>query len=128
MTGSVSGGDVDYYSFTIDSWARTWVTAIVDNDPDDDGDSTQTVLDLVDDTGASVAYRADDYLSPSNIAELFTVPYLGTFYLKVATDVWSEDTDYRFVLLVNGTSFSTDEIFRDGFENGNTSGWSNAVP
>jgi len=128
ITGTVSGSDVDHFSFTIDDPARTWVTVIVDNDPDDDGNYTQTVLDLVDNTGASIAFRADDYVAKSNIAEFFTVPYLGTFYFQIGTDVWSEDTDYRFVLLINGASLGSDELFADGFESGNTSRWSNTVP
>jgi len=128
MTGAVAGSDVDTFSFTVDNPANTWVTVIVDNDPDDDGDDTQTVLDLVDTTGASVAHRADGYLSPSNIAEMYSVPYMGTFYLTIGTDVWSEDTDYRFVLLIGGASASPPPIFVDGFESGSASQWTAIVP
>ena len=128
MAGTVSGSDVDYYSFTVDDPAEDWIVVIIDNDPDDNGSSTQSVVDLVDGTGTSIAYRADGFVSSSSIAEAFSVSATGTYYFKVATDVWSEDTDYRFVLLLEGSAVGSRQVFTDDFETGDTGQWSVGQP
>lgn len=127
LSGSIAGADLDLFAFTVEQ-SGGWIVAIVDNDPDRNGLSTQTVVDLVDAQGSSIAYRADDYLWPIAIAESFTAPSAGTYYLKVTAGQWTEDDDYRFTLLVNGHTLRSDILFADGFESGSPSAWSSSVP
>ncbi|MCB9858215.1 MAG: pre-peptidase C-terminal domain-containing protein [Phycisphaerales bacterium] len=106
MNGEVSGADVDYYKFRAVIDAR--VVVIMDDNPDDDADLTDTELDILDTDGTTVLAAGDDASThDGNGAGGFAAPSTGTYFVRVAHGGagGALDTDYAFVVLVDGVPF-----------------------
>jgi len=102
MTGAVSGADVDFYSFPV-LGAPFQIVVIVDEDPDNDGVLTDTRVSILDKDGSTVLASGDDLPgNKANAAGAVASPSLGTYFVRIANGGGAPDTDYRFVVLVNG--------------------------
>ncbi|MCP4573628.1 MAG: hypothetical protein GY838_14815, partial [bacterium] len=104
MTGTLPGGDTDYFSFQAD--AGDVLAVIVDDDPDDDANQLDTDITIVDTDGVSVLATGDNQGShDGNCAGGATTlaPTTGTYYVVIdAGSGGGGDVDYRFVVCVHG--------------------------
>jgi len=119
-TGAVASGsgDDDLYQFHASQGAK--VAVIVDDNPDRDGDNTDTELAILDTNGTSVLTDPNtvDNLgsNPANAAGTLTMSAAGTYFIRVRHgEVFGPDSEYRFVLLVNGAAYADPD--QDGFSN-----------
>ncbi|HKQ49010.1 MAG TPA: hypothetical protein VJZ71_13140 [Phycisphaerae bacterium] len=107
MSGTL-GGTPDFFEFTASQDAV--VAVIVDDNPDDDGDFTDTDLHILDTDGTTVlggaAGEGDNFdTDDANAAGSVTLPADGTYYVRIQDDGTTADSEYRFVLLVNGVVY-----------------------
>jgi hypothetical protein len=106
MTGTVSGGDVDFYKVFVPAGAR--LAVIVDDDPDNDTVPTDTELSILSTDGATVLAQGNNAGSsdpqPANAAGDVTATAPGTYFVRVSHggEPSAPDTDYRFVVLIDG--------------------------
>jgi autotransporter-associated beta strand protein len=99
MTGTVTGSDVDYYSFFATEGSR--VVVMMDNDPDANATHTHAALTIVDPDGSTVLASGDDVVSDGTAAgAVIDAPATGTYFVRVANGGAGQDSDYRFVALV----------------------------
>ena len=104
MEGRVpsGSGDVDYFSFFAP--AGSTVAVIVDDDPDNDGDFTDTELSIVAPDGTTTLADGDDNsFRNGNAAGAVAVTVSGTYYVRIENGDDSTvhvDSDYRFVVVV----------------------------
>jgi uncharacterized protein (TIGR03382 family) len=108
MSGDTVNGDfdLDYFKFTAPAGAT--IVAIVDDDPDRDGILTDTTLFIVDTDGGSLAHGDDSGLGNANAAGAATVGTAGTYSIAIlhGGEPPALDSDYNFVVLVNGVAYS----------------------
>ncbi len=119
-TGTVASGsgDDDLYEFRANQGAK--VAVIVDDNPDKDGDNTDTELAILDTNGTSLLTDPNtvDNLgsNPANAAGTLTLPATGTYFIRIRHgEVFGPDSDYRFVLLVDGAVYADPD--EDGLPN-----------
>lgn len=117
MTGSVTGADFDVFSFPATMGDE--IVVIVDDDPDDDGTLTDTHLDLIDTDGTTILGTGDNTnASDGNALGAIPAPASGTFFLRISHGGGAADSDYRFVILVDGESPACADLDGDGICNG----------
>ncbi|GEM_PF-3061692 len=105
MEGTVNGADVDYFRF----YARTAsvIVAIIDEDPDGDGDLTDTYVDLLDTDGVTVLATGDNInANPDNAIGGYGPLMDGVYYLRIRNGGFGVDSNYRFTLLVTGMPYA----------------------
>ncbi|MCG8404847.1 MAG: hypothetical protein MI923_06585 [Phycisphaerales bacterium] len=109
-TATVTGADVDFFKFR--AVVGSQLVVIMDDDPDKDGDLIDTELDILDTDGASILDAGDDNaVGNGNGAGAVSAPSTGTFFVSVSDGGGGGvDTEYRFVVLVNGVPY----VDRDG--------------
>lgn len=113
MNGSVvnGSGDIDFYQFR--GTAGAIVSVIVDLNPDDDGTSADAEVQIRSTDGVTILATGDNgNSSPTagDAAGVVALPADGTYFIRfVHGGGAATDSDYRFVLLVNGVLyFDTD--------------------
>ncbi len=119
MTGNVSGADADFYSFFASAGQE--FVAIVDDDSDDDGTPTDTHLELIDSDGSTVLATGDNgNTRVGNAVGMVVAPSNGTYFLRVTHGGGGggSDTDYRFVILLDGESPACSDGDGDGICDG----------
>jgi len=105
MTGDVAvTGQFDFYSFSAN--AGDSITVIMDDDPDDDTDLTDTEIQILAPDGVTVLANGDDNSTSDGNAAGRTIALTdGTYFLSVDNlfnnAPIDSDTDYRFTVLVN---------------------------
>jgi len=98
---SAVAADVDFFSFPAD--AGDIMEVIVDEDPDVNGTSPDTELDLLDTDGSTVLAAGDDNSSlNNNCAGSAVAPSTGTYYVRIGDGGLGNDLTYRFTVVVNG--------------------------
>jgi len=111
MTGTVSGADVDFYKVTVRAGER--LVVIMDDNPDNDAMFTDTELSILDvdgttllATGDNVGFGGFAIIGDGNAAGAIVAPSAGVYYIRVAHggEAAALDTDYRFVVLVDGAT------------------------
>ncbi|HWL95099.1 MAG TPA: hypothetical protein VNT79_16385 [Phycisphaerae bacterium] len=101
MTGDAAIGEADVDFYAVELAELDIIAVIVDEDPDDDGDRADTILELIDPDGVTVIHVADTTVDNSNAnAMAFEVPAAGTYFIKITNDL-GPGTEYSFVTLVN---------------------------
>ncbi len=120
VNASVSGPDVDFFKFRADGSAI--IVVIMDDDPDNDTNLTDTELDILDTDGVSVLTDGagdNNGLEDGNAAGFAFAPSTGTYFVRVGNGGNGSDSSYRFVVLVNGVAFvDTDgDGFADELDN-----------
>ncbi len=101
MTAAVPTGDVDFFSFPATAGDR--VCVIMDDDPDNDGGPTATLIQILDTDGSTTILDGDNgATADANAAGTVVVAATGTYYLRVAVGAGSDDSDYSFVVVVDG--------------------------
>jgi hypothetical protein len=106
-TGNVvlASGDLDFFKFTAPAGAS--VVVIMDDDPDDDLSLTDTDLFIIDTDGTTILATGDNESGHrGNAAGSVTVAAAGTYFVRVGNGNFANDSEYRFVLLVNGVVYS----------------------
>ena len=104
MSGNVSGADVDFFQFFAP--ANAPVVVIMDDDPDDNTNLTDTELDIMDTNGTTVLAVGDDLsLFNGNGAGAVEVVSDGIYFVRVKDGSGGTDSDYRFIVLVNGVVY-----------------------
>lgn len=108
MTGTLPVGDIDVYKFRVP--AGSAFAVIVDDDPDDDGQLTDTKVAIADTDGVTMLAIGDNDAShDANAVGGVVAPTTGTYYLGVFAGLGGTDDDYRFVVIVDGIAyFDTD--------------------
>lgn len=109
-TATVTGADIDFFKFR--AVVGSQLVVIMDDDPDKDGDLVDTELDILDTDGVSILDDGDDNAAGNgNGAGAVSAPSTGTFFVSVSDGGGGgADTEYRFVVLVNGVPY----VDRDG--------------
>jgi hypothetical protein len=110
ITGTVSGLEVDYFKVYLRAGQR--LVVIMDDNPDDDATYTDTELSILGGDGTllangdNVGYGGFAGGGDANAAGALIAPSTGFYYIRVAHggDVAALDTDYRFVVLVDGAT------------------------
>ncbi len=100
---SLPGGDTqDWFSFSAD--LDDSIVVIMDDDPNDDNNAFDSTLAIIDSDCSSVLATGDDgSAGHGNCAGAAVAPATATYYVRVSDGGFGDgDTDYRFVVLVNG--------------------------
>jgi len=103
VNGSLSAvaADTDFFSFPAN--AGDIMEVIVDEDPDVNGASPDTELDLLDTDGSTVLAAGDDNSgNDNNCAGSAVAPSTGTYYVRIGDGALGDDLTYRFTVVVNG--------------------------
>lgn len=119
VSGQVPGVDMDVYSFFAN--AGDEIVAIVDDDADEDGINTDTELVLIDTDGTTLLANGDDAAgNAGNGVGAVIAPSNGTYYLRVSHGGGGNiaETNYRFVILVNGEAPDCNDGDGDGICDG----------
>lgn len=115
MAGEVSGIDFDFYSFPASAGQK--IVVIVDDNPDGDGMFTDTELTLVDTDGTTALADGDNIGTHfGNGLGAITAPSTGTYFLRISHggDVVAPDSEYQFVILVDGEAPQCTDTDGDG--------------
>lgn len=108
MNGTVvdGSGDVDFYQFR--ATAGAVVAVIVDINPDDDATSTDAEIQIRDTDGATVLANGDNAntgMLAGDAAGGITLAADGVYFIRINEGAGATDSEYRFVLLVNGVVY-----------------------
>jgi thrombospondin type 3 repeat protein len=106
--GKTQGSDVDYYKIFVPAGAR--LVVIMDDNPDDDAQWTDTELSLLGTNGTTILATGDNlgmdggFTGDANAAGAVIVPTAGVYYIRVAHggETGALDTEYSFVALIDG--------------------------
>lgn len=102
----VSGsGDADFYRIPVRG-PNSRIVVICDDDPDGDSLRTNTALSLLDTDGTTLLTNGtgnNDAGRATNVVGAITVANPGIYFLRVADGAAGADSDYRLVVLINGT-------------------------
>ncbi len=112
VIGNLFMDPVDYFKFQANQGDR--IVVIMDDDPDNNGMPTGTGLVILDTDGMTTLANGagDDLISANgNAAGAAVASAPGTYFVRVAFG--GGETNYRFVLLVNGVAYSDRDA--DGF-------------
>lgn len=110
VTGSVGPGDVDYFRFRATEDVR--VAVIVDDDPDGDGQPTDTHIAILDTDGSTVLAEGDnDDAAVANAAGTVKTDREATYFVRVKRDAGGLFPEpYRLVIVQEGGAY----VDRDG--------------
>lgn len=97
-TGRLTSGDEDYFSIFAPAGSR--LVAIMDNDPDRDGNFTHTQLEILAPDGTSLATGNNLAGNAANAVGAVTAPVSGRYTIRVADGGGGSDQSYRFVTQV----------------------------
>lgn len=110
MNGTVvnGSGDIDYFQFR--GTAGAVVAVILDLNPDDDATSTDAEVEIRDTNGATILASGDNSNSSmlaGDAAGGITLGADGVYFVRIndGASVSATDSEYRFVLLVNGVVY-----------------------
>jgi len=104
MTGSATGADVDFFSFSATAGDR--IAVIMDDDPDGNSDLLDTELEILYTDGSTVLATGDNISdNDSNCAGVVVSTSTGTHFVRGSDGGFGgADTAYRFVVIVNETA------------------------
>jgi hypothetical protein len=93
-------GDVDHYEVLVTEGSR--IVVMMDNDPDQDGQLTSTLVSILDPNGSEVfpPTGGDGDGNATAAGAVVKAASTGTYVVKVAEGAAGADNDYRFVTLV----------------------------
>ena len=117
ISGNVSDDDVDSFKFFAPAGAR--MVVIMDDDPDNNGNPTDTELRIRSLNGVTLLADGNNVGTtdnePANAAGDVVAPESGIYYVQVLNGGEASDTDYRFVVLVDGVVVNDSDV--DGVNN-----------
>lgn len=112
-TGEAAASDADLDFYAIELTAGDSLVVIVDEDPEADGDASDTRLDLIDPDHSTVLESGDNMAGNfGNALRYSMAPNSGTYYIRISNNTGA-DTTYRFVTLVD-CARSCDDTDGDG--------------
>jgi hypothetical protein len=106
VVGNLFGEVVDFYK--ISALQNDRFVVMMDNDPEKDGMSTHTVVDILDTDGMTILTNGaggNNGGVNANAAGTAVAPAPGTYFVRVMLGSPGQ-TNYRFVLLVNGVPYA----------------------
>lgn len=97
--------NVDFFKFR--AVAGSSIVAILDNEPDENGDFLDSILNIYDTDGTSSLSLGDNFpaVTDANAAGAATAPSTGIYYVSVENGGLAGGTEYRLVVLVNGIPY-----------------------
>ncbi|HWL92733.1 MAG TPA: cellulase family glycosylhydrolase [Phycisphaerae bacterium] len=108
MTGVVPDFDTDFFSFNAS--AGQTIVLIVDEDVDKDDLDTDTIASIIGPDGTTILASAHEGPGDAAAVGPVTADESGEYFVSIAQGFGGNDTDYRFVVLLNGAL----AIDRDG--------------
>jgi thrombospondin type 3 repeat protein len=108
ITGNImSGGAADYFSFHAESGQT--IVVIMDEDPDNNGAQSDVKLTVVSPNLMDLV-SGDNLVSgdghAANAAGAVDATMTGTHFVRISDDATSDDTEYRFIVLVDDIPYS----------------------
>lgn len=108
MRGNVANGsgDIDFFQFR--GTAGAVVAVIVDLNPDDDATSTDAEVEIRDTDGTTILASGDNSntgMTAGDAAGGITLGADGVYFIRFDHGGGAADSDYQFVLLVNGVVY-----------------------
>jgi len=108
VTGSAVVGDLDFFSVVVGA-ANSTIVVIMDDNPDNDVDFTDTDLFIIGPDGTTVIATGDNDGARDGNAAIVRNVAAGTYFVRVGNGGSVIDTDYRFTVLVTTAANQVNE-------------------